>query len=201
MMLGAWNTRDAVAPAGETVRPRARAAKFTNNYTAMAKSKSHQPGGDGSAPKSRPDSDTLARGHAEKALAIILKVMTNAKASPQARVAAASALLAHGRNDSVRAMAREHARAALAVLLDLTRDSEATSRTRLAAASALLECGRAEPATGPDAGKGQNRQSWLAEIKEIREQFAVGDAAFGRPGGARTTAETPRLESSSRRTE
>ncbi len=166
----------------------------------MTKSRLHLPGGSASAPKSRPNPKNHARNHApQDALALLLKVMTNANAPPLARIAAANALLAHGCGEVVRDKAAAHAQAALTALLDLMKDADATPRIRLAAATAILECGRSKPVTG--LGTGPNRQSWLTEISDIRARFAAEPSALGRSGDTRTTAEPLRVESSSRRSE
>jgi len=166
----------------------------------MAKSRSSHPGDRGTA-ATRIKPGEGARGHAEDALALLLKVMKNAKASPQARIAAADAMLAHGGGAALRERAREHAQDALAVLRGVMKDPGATSRTRLAAARALLEFGHGEAKPHANALTAHDGGRWLNEIQAIREQFAAGRPATERSGRTSTPAGTARAEAASRRTE
>jgi len=122
----------------------------------------------------------IARESAEEALAFLLKAMRNSKASPQARIMAAEAVLRCAGFDLVQEWAGEHARDALAVLHDVMRDPEVSLRARTAAARGLLEYVREEPAAPARGALAPGGARWLDEIKEIREEFAAGRLPIGR---------------------
>jgi len=172
--------------------------------TAMTRSRSGKQGGRANAAVTRHDQSTPGHGHAKEALALLVKVMNNKKASPQTRVVAAQALLDHGWDENLREEARDHAHLAVIALLGMMNDAGATPRTRLAAATALLECGRGGP-TAPTAPTASatipSGQRWLDEIAYIQEQFAAGQSIFDRPSHTPAAADTPRREAASRHDE
>jgi hypothetical protein len=144
---------------------------------------------------------TPTHDHAKEALVLLVKVMNNKRATPEARVVAAQALLDHGWDESLREEARDHAHLAVIALLSVMNDAKATSRTRLAAAAALLECGRGGPKTATALAAMPSAQRWLDEIAHIQEQFAAGQPICDRSSHAPAAADTPRREAASRRTD
>jgi len=149
----------------------------------MAKFESIHPGGaSSSAAKSQHDLRNQAREHARDALGLVIKVLGNPRATPQARIAAARTLLERGWGDSLQEEVRPHRQAALDTLVGIMNHAGTSLRTRLAAADALLDFGGGEARArviptlpAPD------RQQWLDELKEIREQFTVGRPTMDRP--------------------
>jgi len=138
------------------------------------KFESVQPGSSSSTAKSQHDLRNLAREHAQAALSLIVKVLGNPRALPQARIAAARSLLERGWGDGLLEEVRAHRHDALKVLLAVMNDSSISLRTRLAAADVLLDFGGGESRTYAVPTVARNTQRWLDEIREIRAQFAAG---------------------------
>ena len=148
----------------------------------MAKFESIHPGGPSSpAAQSQHDLRNQAREHARDALGLIIKVLSNPRATPQARIAAARALLERGWGETLHEEVRPYRQAALDALLGIMNHAGTSLRTRLAAADALLDFGGGEARTRAVPTLPNDRQRWLDELKEIREQFAIDRPMADRP--------------------
>jgi hypothetical protein len=139
----------------------------------MMKFESGQSGNSSSTAKSQHDLRNLAREQAHAALALIIKVLGNPKAVPQARIAAARSLLERGWGDDLQEDVRLHRHDALKVLIGVMNDSGISLQTRLAAADILLDYGGGESKPHVVPTVARNTQRWLDEIREIRAQFAA----------------------------
>jgi hypothetical protein len=140
----------------------------------MMKFESGQSGSSSSTAKSQHDLRNLAREHAQAALSLIIKVLGNPRALPQARIAAARSLLERGWGEALQEDVRLHRHDALKVLLGVMNDSGISLRTRLAAADVLLDYGGGEARPHVIPTVARNTQRWLDEIREIRAQFTAG---------------------------
>lgn len=140
----------------------------------MMKFEPVQPGNSSSTAKSQHDLRNLARAHAQAALSLIIKVLGNPKALPQARIAAARSLLERGWGEDLLEDVRLHRHDALNVLLGVMNDRGISLRTRLAAADVLLDYGGGEARPHVIPTVARNTQRWLDEIREIRAQFTAG---------------------------
>jgi hypothetical protein len=134
-------------------------------------------------PTSSPhDLRNVARGHAQEALKLIVKVLNSPRATPQARVAAARSLLERSWGETLQEQARSHWQDALNVLVNIVNDSGASLRTRLIAADALLDyAGSESKARVSPPITSHSAQRWLDELEEIREQFTAARPTFDRP--------------------
>jgi hypothetical protein len=140
----------------------------------MMKFESGQSGSPSSTAKSQHDLRNLAREHAQAALSLIVKVLGNPRALPQARIAAARSLLERGWGEDLQEDVRLHRHDALKVLISVMNDTGISLRSRLAAADVLLDYGGGESRTRAVPTVARNTQRWLDEIREIRAQFAAG---------------------------
>lgn len=138
------------------------------------KFESVQPGSSSNAAKSQHDLRNLAREHAQAALSLIIKVLGNPRAMPQARIAAARSLLERGWGEDMLEQVRTHRHDALKVLIAVMNDTSISVRTRLIAADVLLDYGGGESRSRAVPTVARNTQRWLDEIREIRAQFAAG---------------------------
>jgi hypothetical protein len=151
----------------------------------MATFDSIQPGKPGAPTRTQHDLRSLAREHAPEALALIIKVLTSARATPQARIAAARTLLERGWGESLQEQVRPHRHEALKTLLEIMHDTGASLRTRLVAAEVLLDFGGNESRSRGVPAVMYDRQRWLDELKEIQSQLAAGRPVIERPGSTR----------------
>jgi hypothetical protein len=144
----------------------------------MMKFESVQPGSPSSTAKSQHDLRNLAREHAQAALSLIIKVLGNARAMPQARIAAARSVLERGWGEDMQEQIRAHRLDALKVLIGVMNDTSISVRTRLIAADVLLDYGGGESRSRAVPTVARNTQRWLDEIREIRAQFAAGQPSI-----------------------
>lgn len=151
----------------------------------MAKFDSIQSGSSSGPAKSQHDLRNLAREHAQDALDLIIKVQTNPRATPQARIAAARSLLERGWGESLLERVRPHRHDAVRTLLTIMNDTGASLRTRLAAADVLLDFAGGESRTPVSPTVSHDRERWLDEIREIQAQFASDRSAPDRPSTTR----------------